>query len=92
MYMPLFLLFIFIHAFQVPGVDPSTCSSTIVTFCTVFLLFLCRIFPPPSQSYYCLLKVGSHGGEGEGELRQYLVCFLSIGKEGLDLYPLVNLA
>ena len=26
----------------------------------------CRIFPPPSQSYYCLLKVGSHSEE-EGE-------------------------
>ena len=46
-----------------------------------------RIFPPPSQSYYCLLKVNS-SDEGDSEqLRQYLVCFLSIGKEGLDLYP-----
>ena len=53
------------------------------------MFFDCRIFPPPSQSYYCLLKVGSKGEEGE-ELRQYLVCFLSIGKEGLDLYPSNN--
>ena len=43
------------------------------------------MFPPPSQSYYCLLKVNSE--DAEGEERQYLVCFLSIGKEGLDLYP-----
>ena len=43
------------------------------------------MFPPPSQSYYCLLKVNSE--DAEGEEKQYLVCFLSIGKEGLDLYP-----
>lgn len=46
-----------------------------------------RIFPPPSQSYYCLLKVNSDDGGDDKELKQYLVCFLSIGKEGLDLYP-----
>ena len=88
------------------------------------------LFPPPSQSYYCLLDVshgsgkgrrdrhsstsssgskeggerhastsssgskegkerhastGSRGG-GKGHVRQFLVCFVAIGKQGLDLY------
>ena len=52
----------------------------VIVFCLI-----ARVFPPPSQSYYCLLKVNSE--DADKEERQYLVCFLSIGKEGLDLYP-----
>ena len=58
----------------------------VIDLCVLFWL-IARVFPPPSQSYYCLLKVNVGRGDEE-KLRQYLVCFLSIGKEGLDLYPL----
>lgn len=51
----------------------------------IVLWLIARVFPPPSQSYYCLLKVNSEDADKED--KQYLVCFLSIGKEGLDLYP-----
>jgi hypothetical protein len=51
----------------------------------IVLWLIGRVFPPPSQSYYCLLKVNSE--DADKEEKQYLVCFLSIGKEGLDLYP-----
>ena len=52
------------------------------------------LFPPPSQSYFCLLEVGNSRptspatqGGGEGLIKQFLVCFVAIGKQGLDLYP-----
>lgn len=54
----------------------------------------CSLFPPPSQSYFCLLEVGNSRPTspatprgGEGLIKQFLVCFVAIGKQGLDLYP-----
>ena len=42
-----------------------------------------RSFPPPSQSYISRIDAPL---EGDQE-KQFIVCFVYIGKQGLDLYP-----
>ena len=49
------------------------------------VLFQCSVFPPPSQCYMNRVD----GSSKDGQDRQFLVCFVCIGKQGLDLYPLV---
>ena len=125
------ILFVFVCLF--------VCLFLFVCVCLFLLIFSSllfpgySLFPPPSQSYYCLLDVshgsgkgrrdrhsstsstgskeegkrhastsstgskeggkrhastsstGSRGG-GKGHVRQFLVCFVAIGKQGLDLY------
>ena len=56
-----------------------------------------RLFPSPSQAYYCLIDTRQSGltreeSPGDGDVsKQFLLCFVSIGRQGLDLYPLYYL-
>ena len=129
-----FRVFVFLLVF----VCLFDCLFLFVCVCLFLLIFSSllfpnySLFPPPSQSYYCLLDVshgsgkgrrdrhsstsstGSKEGEerhastsstgskeggkrhastsstgsrgGKGHVRQFLVCFVAIGKQGLDLY------
>lgn len=81
---------------QVGYIDFLTQHSYILS-----VLYQHSVFPQPSQMYYCLLEAASEqSGSGTrpdsatetsplrvDSKRQYVVCFATIGKTGLDLYP-----
>ena len=49
-----------------------------------FSLSLPRAFPSPSLCYYTLVDLHSDDGSN---LNKFILCFLVIGKQGLELYP-----